>query len=69
MMKEQSLRRQYRKIRENEFKISISKTLVNGDAAHEQIFTVYGDGALRSKTVSGPIKENMPCSYDQAMMW
>ncbi|MBK9567087.1 MAG: DUF4981 domain-containing protein [Saprospiraceae bacterium] len=41
------LKTSIQKIRDNEYKISMSKTLVNGDAAHEQIFTVYGDGSIQ----------------------
>lgn len=35
------------KINEGEVQVQFSKQLVEGDAAHQQIFTVYGDGSIK----------------------
>ncbi|MEO7264606.1 MAG: glycoside hydrolase family 2 TIM barrel-domain containing protein [Ferruginibacter sp.] len=37
----------FQKINDVEYKITFDKKVVNGDASHKQIFTVYGDGNIK----------------------
>lgn len=48
------------KINEGEIQIKFTKKLVDGDASHQQIFTVYGDGSVKVDNEFTTIKGKYP---------
>ena len=50
----------FQKINDGEYKITFDKKVVNGDALHKQIFTVYGDGSIKVENSFTAIKGKYP---------
>ena len=50
----------FQKINEGEYKITLDKKLVNGNASHKQIFTVYANGNVKVENEFTAIKGKYP---------
>ena len=50
----------FQKLSDAEYKIIFGKKLVNGEASHRQIFTVYGDGSIKVENSFTAIKGKYP---------